>query len=161
MFRRISIRFFSIILCLTLILSGVSFGTRAEEAQDYTSWKQTDPRWNQQEAWPQDQYPEAQGRTLAEAGDQVTALAMLLKQYEVVTGEAFDPWQCAQRLKQAQAFDNTGRLLWFQIQNAFPGFCFENRVEYSYRKAEALLKYGHPCIIEMQGKDEDIEVEKP
>ena len=26
-------------------------------------------------------------------------------------------------------------------------------MEYSYRKAEALVKYGHPCIVEMKGRD--------
>lgn len=153
MFRRMLIRFFSMMLALTATVTGLSFSASAEELPDYTRWKQADPQWNQQEAWPADRYPDAPRRTLAEGGDQVTSLAMLLKQYEVVTGKDFTPWQCSEQLKEAAAFDEKGQLLWNQVQEAFPGFHFENRVEYSYRKAEALLKYGHPCIVEMKGRD--------
>lgn len=153
MYKRGFLRFASWLLISAMILTGFSFSISAEELPDYARWKQADPEWNQEEAWPEDRYPDAARRTMEEGGDIVTSLAMLLKQYEIVTDEDFTPWQCLEQLQATSAFGEDGQLLWNRVQEAFPGFHFENRVEYSYRKIEALLKYGHPCIVEMKGKD--------
>ena len=151
MSRRILIRFFSLIWIVSLVLTVFSLPSRAEE--DFRSWKQADPRWNREDAWPREQFPQAAHRTMENGGDQVVSLAMLLKQYEVVKSRNFTPWECLEALKNADAFDETGRLSWFCIEKAFPGFRFENRVEYSGQKAAALYGYGHPCILELKGKD--------
>ena len=74
MLNRTFVRLLSMALALATILAGLSFSVSAET--DYTQWKQDDPRWNRLEAWPADQYPEASGRTMAENGDQVTALSV-------------------------------------------------------------------------------------
>ena len=151
--KRCFLRIFVWILTLALAVSGGSFSVLGEEAEDYTQWKQADPRWNQQEAWPEAQFPGAESRTLAEGGDLVTALAMLLRQHEIVTDADFTPWECNEMLKQAEAFNQEGQLLWNRVSQAFPGFHFENRVEYSLRKVRALYVYGFPCILEMKDRD--------
>lgn len=153
MFKRITIRFFSLILTLATVLTGLSLSSDAEAFEDFTRWKQSDSRWNQKEAWSQDQYPQATQRTMADGGDQVTALAMLLKQSKIVTREDFNPWKCFETLKAVDAFDEKGQLLWFRTGDAFPGFYFENQVEYSYQKIADLYAYGFPCILEIRGKD--------
>ena len=150
MYKRIYVRLFSWILTLSVIFSGFSLSARAEE--EFKTWKQADPRWNLEEAWPQSQYPKAKVRTMEEGGDQVTALSMLLKQYKVVKEPDFTPWDCLEALKSADAFDEGGGLNWFCVEKAFPGFCFQNRVEYSDQKASALYGYGHPCILELKDK---------
>ena len=150
MTRRILIRFLSFIL----ILSGLVLGCCA--AEDASRWIQADPRWNRQEAWPQSQYPDAASRTMQEGGDQVTALAMLLRQYGLASQEDFSPWQCLEKLKQADAFDPGGRLIWSRIEDAFPGLHFENRVEYSFQKISALYDYGFACILELKGLEGDL-----
>ena len=154
MFKRIFIRFFSLILTLAAVVSaGGAFAVSADTTEDFTLWKQADPRWNQQEAWPAEQYPEAPQRTMEDGGGQVTALAMLLKQYGIVPEEDFTPWQCRERLQRAGAFDEKGLLIWSSVENAFPEFHFENRVEYSHQKISGLMEYGYACILEMKGKD--------
>ena len=69
---RAFLRMVSLFLALTMVVVGFPFS--AEASEDYTQWKQADPRWNRQEAWPQEQYPEAPRRSMAEGGDPVTAL---------------------------------------------------------------------------------------
>ena len=135
MCKRNRIRFISLVLILITILPG--FSSSAEAPEDFTRWKQADPRWD----------------SIA-AGDQVLSLTMLLRQYEIVTEEDFTPLQCREMLQKAEALDENGKLIWSAVQNAFPGLRFENRVEYSFRKVSSLYEYGHPCIIEMEGKDE-------
>ena len=151
--KRLVIRVFSLILTLSTVLAGFSLSFSAEDAGEFVRWKQADPRWNREEAWTEDEYPLAQGRTLAEAGDQVTALAMLLMQHGLVTDENFTPWQCFEALQKADAFDAAGKLQWNRIENAFPRLHLENRVEYSWMKVSALCDYGHPCILELKGRD--------
>ena len=139
------------LLALVLVIAGLPFLASAQE--DYTLWKQDDPRWNEKQAWPETRYPEVPFRTLAEGGDQVTALAMLLTQYDMVAEHDFDPWQCLEKLKKAEAFREDGQLLWSRVADAFPGFHFENRVEFSRQKAAALYDYGFPCILALEQPD--------
>ena len=153
MFKRMIVRFFPLILTLAMTLAGLSFSSSAEVLDDFTQWKQWDPRWNREEAWPEDQYPQAVLRTMEEGGSLATSLAMLLRQYEIVTEEDFTPWQCNELLKKADALDENGQLLWFCTENAFPGLHFENRVEYSLRKIAGLCSYGYPSILEIKEKD--------
>ena len=149
MFKRILV----FILIPVLIFTGFAFSASAETLPDFAQWKQTDPRWNRGEAWPREEYPQADPGTMAENGDQVTALAMLLNQYEAAPEKDFTPWQCLEALKEKNAFDEKGQLVWFCIQDAFPEFRFQNRVEYSLQKVAALYRYGHPCILELRNED--------
>lgn len=151
MFKLTSVRLLALVLTLAAVLAGLSFSVSAEE--DHTQWKQDDPRWNRQEAWPADRYPEATNRTMAEGGDLVTALAMLLKQSSFPTQEDFDPWQCLELLQKAEAFSPSGQLLWNRVSDAFPGFHFENRVEFSKQKLTDLYDYSFPCILELRDAD--------
>ena len=44
----------------------------------YLNWRQTDPRFNKAEAWPAQQFPDAQFRFFRDAGCLVCALAVFI-----------------------------------------------------------------------------------
>jgi hypothetical protein len=77
--------------------STVQVGIVATAGNDYTQWRQSDPAWNQSEAWPASEYPNATTRYMSGGGCLVTSIAMLLRQYNIVTTSdvnSFNPWIC-------------------------------------------------------------------
>lgn len=92
--------------------------TASAASSDYTTWKQFDSAWNQSEAWPASQYPNATMRKLSQAGCVVTSIAMLLRHYNVVTESdvsKFNPWVANEQLKSASAFDSAANILWGMV----------------------------------------------
>lgn len=73
----------------------------------YLNWRQTDPRFNKAEAWPAQQFPDAQFRFFRDAGCLVCALAVLLR-HTGLEKEAdenlFNPWILNRRLIDCGAF---------------------------------------------------------
>lgn len=142
-------RVFSMILAVCLFIP--MFVTAASAASnDYTTWKQFDSSWNQQEAWPSNKYPNATMRYMRQAGCVVTSVAMLLRQYNIVTDSNvnnFNPWVCNEALKAAGAFDSAANLYWGSIRNAYPGFVYAGKTTYSAASLYNLYRSGYACIV--------------
>lgn len=69
----------SLFLAFVLIVACMPVSARATASNDYTQWKQYDSEWNQSEAWPASQYPNATYRWMKEAGCYVTTIATVYK----------------------------------------------------------------------------------
>ena len=122
-------------------------------SNDYTQWKQYDAEWNQQEAWPANQYPNATLRMMSQGGCAVTSIAMLLRHYNVVTTadvNQFNPWICNETLKNAGAFTSSADLYW-SLGNAYPGFVFQGEVGYSLSQLSSLYSQGYACMVQVNG----------
>ena len=60
-------RITALLLAVCLIVPLFVVPTNAA-SNDYTTWSQGDPAWNQAEAWPASQYPDATSRTMKDVG---------------------------------------------------------------------------------------------
>ena len=49
----------SLLLALLMLVTMLPVTTMATASNDYTQWRQSDSEWNQEEAWPASQYPNA------------------------------------------------------------------------------------------------------
>ena len=74
----------SLLLALLMVVTMLPVTAMATASNDYTQWRQGDSEWNQEEAWPASQYPNASMRWMRQAGCLVTSVAMLLRHYNVV-----------------------------------------------------------------------------
>lgn len=84
----------SLLLALLMLVTMLPVTAMATASNDYTQWRQSDSEWNQEEAWPASQYPNASMRWMRQAGCLVTSVAMLLRHYNVVVTSdvnAFNP----------------------------------------------------------------------
>lgn len=121
-------------------------------SNDYTTWKQTDPAWNQKEAWPRSQYRSATMRTMKEAGCVVTSIAMLLRHHNVVTEtdvNKFNPWIFNEQLKAYGCFDGAANLYWGRVSNVYPNFKYVGSKTYSLANISSLYNSGYACVIKV------------
>ena len=136
------------------ILIGCMIPCAMAASNDYTTWRQSDSAWNQSVAWPASQYPAATMRYMREAGCLVTSIAMLLRQYNVVTDSNvnnFNPWKCNEALKSAGAFNSAADLIWGSISKAYPGFQYAGNAGYSASTLYDLYSRGYACIVAVNG----------
>ena len=143
-------RLLAMILVLVMLLSLVPSFAFATASNDYTQWKQFDPEWNQEEAWPASRYPNATYRWMREAGCAVTSVSMLLRHYNVVNDSNvnnFNPWICNTALGNAGALNSAADIVWGNIRNAYPGFVYMNTVSYSAATLVSLYNQGYACIV--------------
>lgn len=121
-------------------------------SNDYTTWKQGDPAWNQKEAWPKSQYSRASLRTMRDGGCAVTSIAMLLRQYNVVTESnvnKFNPWIFNEQLKANGCFDSAADLYWGRVSNVYPSFKYVGNKTYSLANIRSLYNSGYACVIKV------------
>ena len=147
---------FCFVLAILLMLGTLSVGDFAIETNaatnDYTSWKQYDSAWNQVEAWPKSQFPNAQYRLMSEAGCLVTSIAILLRHHNVVTDNNvnnFNPWICNEALKKVGAFTNAADLYYGRVAWAYPDFVYQGSIPYSYANIKSLYEQGFACVIKV------------
>lgn len=149
--KKRSVRFIcAMLIAISCVFSVITPCCFALVSDNYANWKQFDAAWNQQEAWPSKQYPNATTRYMKQAGCVVTSVAMLLRQYNVVTDSnvnSFNPWICNEKLKAAGAFDSAANLYWAKIRNAYPGFVYVGSKTYSATNLYNLYKSGYACIV--------------
>ena len=111
----------SLFLAFVLIVACMPVSARATASNDYTQWKQYDSEWNQSEAWPASQYPNATYRWMKEAGCYVTTIAILLRHYNVVSdGDVnhFNPWICNTALGNVGALNSAADMVPDNISKA-------------------------------------------
>ena len=121
----------------------------------YLNWRQTDPRFNKAEAWPAQQFPDAQFRFFRDAGCLVCALAVLLR-HTGLEKEAdenlFNPWILNRRLIDCGAFTPAADLELSGIGRLYTIDCLE-AVPYSEDALVRATQNGLPCLITVPGKN--------
>lgn len=149
-----------LILAFAMMISILPAGASAA-VDDYTQWKQYDPEWNQSEAWSWQDYPGASLRTLGAGGCLVTSIAMLLRHYDVIAEtdlNAFNPWICNEALKAAGAFDSEADLIYAYVENAYPGFVYQDCIGYDLSTLKSLMNDGYACIVKVNGRQHYVAV---
>lgn len=115
-------------------------------------------KWNNAEAWPASEYPNAKYHYMHEAGCYVTTIAMLLRHYDVVTDtnvNDFNPWICNIALGKAGALDSKADMIPANIKNAYPGFVYAGSVEYSDSNLVSLFNQGYACVVKVQNGENE------
>ena len=150
MFKKMIAMLLSLLLCASAVVCVPAY---AAEPDDYRSWKQFDPEWNREDAWPAGQYPAASLHKMSQGGCLVTSIAMLLRQYQVVSQDpsVFNPWICNETLKQAGAFTNAADLIWDKVGDAYPNFRYAGSCSYSMENLRDLLNKGYACVLQVNG----------
>lgn len=144
----------SLLLAMLMLVTMLPVTTMATASNDYTQWRQSDSEWNQEEAWPASQYPNASMRWMRQAGCLVTSVAMLLRHYNVVVTSdvnAFNPWICNNALKAAGAFTSGADMYWDGVRKAYPGFVYKGSATYSKATLASLYSQGYACIVGVNG----------
>lgn len=120
---------------------------QAKAGADYREWKQKDPEFNKEPAWPisltgtQDYY-------LGQYGCLVTSISMLLRHYDIKpdSDTGFNPFVCSSELLSAGLFDRLCNLYTEKVGQAYPAFRFKGRTAYSPEKLAELYNQGYACI---------------
>jgi len=142
-------RIIAVLLALIISVPVIPMDVHAA-TNDYTTWKQTDPAWNQREAWPRSEYRSASMRTMKEAGCVVTSIAMLLRHHNVVTESSvdkFNPWILNEQLKANGCFNSSADLYWDKVTKVYPSFKYVGSKKYSPANIKSLYKSGYACVI--------------
>lgn len=120
---------------------------------DIIYWQISEPEFNQEEAWPEIEFPHARLHYIKEAGCLVTSLAVMLRLYGVekeADPKKFNPWILCQKLKEIQAFSSNGDLEIESIRDLYP-VCFLGSTDYSQEKLADCLSNGEMCLIKVNG----------
>ena len=121
----------------------------------YKNWRQDDPRFNREEAWPEAQFPDAEYRRFRDAGCLVCALAVMLRHagLEKETDEdLFNPWILNEKLIDAGTFTPAADLELSEIGRLYPLDCQE-AVPYSPEALKRTVQDCLPCLITVPGKN--------
>ena len=126
-----------------------------EEA--YNNWKQTNPGLNKEEAWPAQQFPDAEFHYFRDCGCLVCALAVMLRHYGIektADEKLFNPWILNSRLIGCGAFNSAADLELSDISKLYP-LEYEGSVDYSGTALTKIAESGMPCLITVPGVNAD------
>ena len=119
----------------------------------YKNWKQTDSRFNREEAWPAELFPDAEFRFFSECGCVVTSLAIMLRHFGIepeTDEEKFNPWILNEWLIRCEAFTKSADLIIGNISRIYP-LEYVGKIPYSKEAAEELCASGEPFLITVRG----------
>ena len=122
---------------------------------DYKKWKQTDAYLNEKEAWPASVFPEAEYHYFSECGCVVSALAMMLRRYEIeqqVDPTKFNPWILNERLIKCGAFNAAADLMIADIDLLY-NLEYAGSVPYSREKLIEACHSEEPFLITVRGNN--------
>lgn len=120
----------------------------------FEGFLQNDPRWNEQEAWPADEFPDADYHYMRECGCLVCAIADLLRFYGIETEtdeRRFNPFILNRRLIQCGGFFSTANLDVGAISSLYP-IEYRGSARYSREKLAELIGKGMYCLITVSGR---------
>lgn len=123
----------------------------------YLNWRQTDPRFNKAEAWPAQQFPDAEFRFFRDAGCLICALAVMLRHagLEKEPDESlFNPRILNKRLIDCGAFTPAADLELSAIDRLYP-IDYLGAVPYSEDALDQAEQNGLSCLITVPGKNAD------
>ena len=119
----------------------------------YKNWRQTDTRFNREEAWPAEQFPDADFRYFRDAGCLVCALAVMLVHFGIEKAEdesLFDPWILNRKLIGCGAFTPAADLELSDIGRLYP-LSYLGSVSYSQETLAQIAESGLTCLITVPG----------
>lgn len=122
--------------------------------RSYINWRQDDPRFNEREAWPKEDFPDAGYHYFRESGCLVCSLAIMLRHtgIERETDESrFNPWILNQKLIEIGAFDPEADLELEDIPKMYP-VSYLGEVPYSLEKMRRYSDEPYACLITVPGK---------
>ena len=125
------------------------------QAKDqYKTWKQTDPAFNEKEAWPREQFPGASFRYLKDTGCLVTSLAIMLRHFGLEKesdGSRFNPWILLERLIAAGVYNECADLHLQRIHRLYPiEYC--GSIPYTKEALARTAASGEPFLIVVPGQ---------
>ena len=117
-------------------------------------WRQTNPRFNHEEAWPAQLFPNADYHYFRDCGCLVCALAVMLRHSGIETEEddrRFNPWVLNQRLIDCGAFSPEADLELAYIDRLY---LLEYLGEFPYSRESLLqiMERDLPCLITVPGE---------
>ena len=119
------------------------------------NWRQTDPRFNLEEAWPAQQFPNAEFRWFRDAGCLVCSLAVLLRHAgieEEADENRFNPLILNRRLIDCGAFDSAADLELSLVSLLYPLESI-GAVPYSRAELHQAAERGLPCLVTVPGSN--------
>lgn len=119
----------------------------------YLNWLQTDSRFNGEEAWPRELFPDADFTFFRDAGCLVCALAVMLRHagFEKETEESlFNPWILNRRLIDCGAFTSAADLVLSEVSRLYP-LEYAGRVPYTRDALTRAAESGQLCLITVPG----------
>lgn len=120
----------------------------------YLTWLQTNPGFNQAEAWPAERFPDAEFRYFREAGCLVCALAVMLRHFSIeqaANESLFNPWILNQRLIECGAFNPAADLELSHIGRLYP-MEYLGAVPCSGNALARFAENGFPCLVTVPGE---------
>ncbi len=125
--------------------------------QPYLNWKQTDPRWNQREAWPASRFSDAQYHYFRDCGCLVCALAVMLRHFDIEKEDdesRFNPWVLNQRLIDCGAINSAADLELSRVERLYP-LQYLGAVPYSREALAQAAEKGLLCLVAVPGEKAD------
>ena len=120
----------------------------------YNHFLMSDPRYNEREAWPREQFPDADYTYMKDCGCLICSLAVLLCCHgiETETDEArFNPWILNERLIACGAFYPSGNLEMDDVSRLYPvEYCGPE--DYSMELLAERVREGRLCMVTVPGK---------
>ena len=120
--------------------------------RNYNNWRLSDPCFNREEAWPAEQFPDADYRYFSDGGCLIFALAGMLVHYGLEKGEdgPFDPRILNRRLIGCGAFTPAADLELSYISRLYP-LSYLGALPYSREALVQIAGSGLPCLINVPG----------
>lgn len=120
---------------------------------DYRLWRQYDDEWNQEEAWPEPQYPYATSRYMRKSGCFITSVAIMLRRYNIEQEkdpQRFNPLLLVKKMEEAGAYDLFADMYPEAISRLYP-IEYLGTVPFSYQKLTEWMAKEEPCLVMVPG----------
>ena len=126
-----------------------------EKHDNFYAWRMYDKVYNQEEAWPVEEYPHAAGPMFIDIGCYVVSLAIMLRHFGIVAEpsfEKFNPWILYEMLKDIHAFQPNGAVDTARLSEILPVRIVDS-VPYDREVLRQSLEEGYACQIIVTGKN--------
>lgn len=120
---------------------------------DYRSWRQYDYRYNQEQAWPESEFPDTTYRYLRDVGCFITSLAIMMRHFGIEKEdkfERFNPWIFFKRTKEAGFFNTAAEFDPYRISEMYP-IEYVGDIPYSREKLIECIEKGYACMVSVPG----------
>ena len=125
----------------------------AADRNNFYTWRIYDEVYNEKEAWPVEEYPDAPYTTFDMIGCYIVSLAIMLRHFGIVTEpsfEKFNPWILYERLKSIRVFDSAACVDTARLSEIFPVRIVDS-VPYDRQTLIRSLEEGYACQIIVPG----------
>ena len=125
----------------------------AQNHDDFYTWRIYDEYYNQEEAWPAEEYPDTTDTMFHQIGCYVVSLATMLRYFGIVTEpsfEKFNPWILYEKLKSVHAFASDASADTAKLSEILPVRIVDS-VPYDRETLRRSLEAGYACQIIVKG----------